>query len=310
MNGRFLQILMATVTIVSLAPAAAAQDGDRWLAGLQREIAKDLAAGKPLVVHVHVPLCDNDIIRCGNARLGDGDDPDRNLYWATSGGFRGWFNRRGSGWKQVLVERGGGDVAEVRVWRRRFRASRGLAAAGRSFDAYVVATAWRGDEIRKAMDTYTRHLYGGDVETVTTGDGTRLSAGGGAHVVAYVGHNGWMDVARYDFARIGRTARTRSKRIKGTIAVACITEDYLSPQISSASRVPLLMTRWLLFAGAHSFEGAVTALAEGRDLAGIRRAAVRNYARGQGKTPRQVSGGFTNPSDRRWKPVKGAAALE
>jgi hypothetical protein len=318
-TGRFAKILTPAILLMAFAPAAAAEPaGDRWLTELQREIAGDLDAGKPLVVHVHVPLCANEIIRCGNANLGDGDDPDRNLYWATSGGFRGWFNRRGSGWKQVLVKaspggaagrrrgratiEGSGELLETRVWRRRVRPRRGFAAVDKKqFDVYVVAHAWRGSAIREAMDTYTRHLYGGDVESIAVADGTRVRAGGGAHVVGFVGHNGWMDVDRYDFAEIGAGAKRASKRRKGTIAVACITEDYLSPQVSSPRRVPLLMTKWLLFAGAHSFEGAVSALAEGRDLAGIRRAAIRAYAAGQGKTPARVSGGFTNPSDKRWK---------
>ena len=313
MTGRLPEILMAVVTFAAISPLAHAQDGgnrgDRWLEDLQAEIASDLARGKPLVVHVHVPLCDNDIIPCGARGRGDGDDPDRNLYWATGGGFRGWFGRPDSKWTAALVKSGTGDIVETRVWRRRFQPRRGLAAAGKPFDVYVIATAWRGKKIRAAMDTYTRHLYGGDVEWITTADGTRLAGGGAAHVVAFVGHNGWMDVDRYDFAEIARGAKTASKRIKGTIAIACITEDYLSPQVSSASRVPLLMTRWLLFAGAHGFEGAVTALAEGRDLAGIRWAAVRAYARGQRKSPRRVSGGFTNPAYKRWKPVKDEAAI-
>ena len=47
------------------------------------------------------------------------------------------------------------------------------------------------------------------------------------------------------------------------------------------------------------YDRASSVIAEGRDLAGIRRAAVRAYAKGQGKTPRRVSGGFTNPADKR-----------
>lgn len=45
-------------------------------------------------------------------------------------------------------------------------------------------------------------------------------------------------------------------------------------ELASERRVPLLMTRDDLFAGAHSFEGAVTAFTRG--------------------------GAFTNPSGRRW----------
>jgi hypothetical protein len=132
---------------------------------------------------------------------------------------------------------------------------------------------------------------------VKLADGTVLRAGGAAHIVSYVGHNGWMDVDRYDWdAARRRAAGSR----KGTIAVSCISADYLARDVVDTSRVPLLMTKTLLFAGAHSFEGAVSAFAQGGTLRQIRSAAIQAYATGQGKTVRQVAGAFTNPSDRRW----------
>ena len=286
------------------ADTKASEQGDRWLTDLQGDISKDLAAGKPLIVHVHVPLCDNNIIRCGSRGLGDGDSLKRNLYWATSGGFVGWFGRRGSKWKEVHraadPEKG---VLEVRVWRRTFKTPKNFdrEAIGKKFDAYVVAYAWRGSKIRNAMDAYTQDLYGGDARVVELDDGTELRAGGEAQVVSFVGHNGWMDVADYDFDAVAKKSAKKSVRRKGTIAVACITEDYLAADVSAPKRVPLLMTRWLLFAGAHSFEGAFSALAQGKKLAGIRKAAIKSYATGQGKKFGKVSGAFTNPADKRWK---------
>jgi len=73
------------------------------LAGLYDRVAADLKRGQPLVVEAHVALCDNRIIPCGNRALGDGESLATNLYWATDGGLRGWFERRGSGWTRVAV---------------------------------------------------------------------------------------------------------------------------------------------------------------------------------------------------------------
>ena len=42
------------------------------LDALYDAVAIDIARGKPLIVHVHVPLCESSIIVCGNAKLGDG----------------------------------------------------------------------------------------------------------------------------------------------------------------------------------------------------------------------------------------------
>jgi len=281
-----------------VAQAQKASEAERWLDALYDEMAPELAAGRPLVVQVHVPLCDNDVLRCGRGRLGDGEDADGNLYWATSGGFRGWFGRKGSPWRLVHhMSAPEEDVIEVRVWRRRVSPGPALRARGvkKPVQVYVVAHAWRGESIARAMSAYAADLFGRRARRITLPGGEVLAAGGAARLVAFVGHNGWMDVTDFAWPAAGGSAR------KATIAVACITEDYLVPAVPDERRVPLLFTRSLLFAGAHAFEGAVSAFAEGQSLAGIREGAVRAYAAGQGKSLPRVRAAFTNPADRKWK---------
>ncbi|HEU5059632.1 MAG TPA: hypothetical protein VFU21_24040 [Kofleriaceae bacterium] len=286
---------------LAAAPAEAqpASVAERWLASLHDELAPELAAGGPLVVQVHVPLCDNDVLRCGRGRLGDGDDADGNLYWATSGGFRGWFGRKGSPWRLVHTARAPEeDVVEVRVWLRKVTPGPALRARGvtKPVPVYVVAHAWRGEAIARAMSAYAGDLFGAAPRRIALPGGTVLAAGGAARLVAFVGHNGWMDVADFTWPRASRKAAR-----KATIAVACITEDYLVPAVPHERRVPLLFTRSLLFAGAHAFEGAVSAFAAGETLAGVRESAVRAYAAGQKKPLPRVRAAFTNPADRKWK---------
>lgn len=301
-----LAALIAAGWLASSSPAAAqpAEQAEAWLADLYQDVAADLIAGRPLVVQVHVPLCDNDVLRCGNDRLGNGDEPDRNLYWGTSGGFRGWFGRRGSGWTEVSVTWAReADVLAVRVWRRSVAPGGALRARGvrRAFVVYVVAYAWRGEAIQSAMAAFAADLYGTGkarrVELWSGGaKGTVIDAGAAAQVVAFVGHNGWMDVAEATWP-----ASPPDARRKGAIAIACLTEDYLADAVPSDRRVPLLFTRSLLFAGAHSLEGAVRAFAEGRGLLAIRDGAAAAYAAGQDKPVARARAAFTNPADRRWK---------
>lgn len=191
---------------------------------------------------------------------------------------------------------GSGEVLEKRVWRRRFRASPPWRKRGapKTFDVYVVAYAWRGKAIGKALDAYVAQLSGLQAETLTLDDGTAVQAGGAAQVISYVGHNGWMDV-EFDWS-----SRKEATSLKGTIAVTCRSAQYLAAPLRDPKLVPLVMTTSLLFAGAHSFEGAVSAFAEADSLRDIRRAAAINHAKGQGKAYRRVLGAFTNPSDRRW----------
>jgi hypothetical protein len=302
---RWVSSLAVAVALVTRAGGALAEpDAASWMAELQDAVARDLAGGAPFVVQVHVPLCDETQLRCGGGGLGDGDDPERNLYWATSGGFRGWFGRRGSGWQRVHRARGDGDVLEVAVWRRTVRPSatwrrRGVRAP---FEVYVVAQAWRGSAIRMAMDAFAADLYGSVPREVTLRGGRTLAAGGAAHVVAYVGHNGWMDHADFDWNAAEKVAaRHGAGRGKGAIAIACMTAPYMGDAVPARTRVPLLMTATLLFAGAHGFEGAVSAFAAGESLAGVRAGAIAGYASGQGKSRARVASAFTNPSDRRWR---------
>ena len=292
-----MRALLITAAVLCTAAGPSAEE-EAWLDGLTEVVVADLAAGKPLVVQVHVPLCDNDIIPCGNAKLGDGDNPDTNLYWATSPGFGRWFTRKKSGWTQVLRAGADGDVLETRVFRRTVKASKAWRAAGapKRFEVYVVAYAWRGEAIDDALAAYAEDLYGNGERRITLDDGTELAAGGAARIVAYVGHNRLMDVDAYPWPEPAAEAPTR-----GAVAIACHTAAYMDEAVPSDDRVPLLMTRDFLFANAAPLEGAVLAFAEGGGYAAIRKAAASGYAAAQKKEVKKVQGAFTNPADRRWK---------
>lgn len=293
-------VIVATVGAARAAPSA---EAEAWLDGLTARVVDDLAAGKPLVVQVHVPLCDNDVIPCGNARLGDGDNPAKNLYWATSEGFLGWFGRRGGGWKQVLATDGDAigeaHVLDLRVWRRELTTPAAWRRAGAParFPMYVVAQAWRGEEIHRAFTHYADDLYGVTSHTVTLADGTKLAAGGDAHVVAYVGHNHLMDLAAFDWRAVAKRADARPR---GAIAIACHTAVYMQDVVPGARQVPLVLTRDFLLASAAALEGAVLGFARGGDYAAIRKGAAAGYADGGKKSIARVQGAFSNPADRRW----------
>ena len=266
-----MRIFVLAVVVCALPAAARAGEA---LDALYDAVAPELAAGKPLVVEVEVALCDNGIITCGGHGLGDGDDLGRNLYWATDGGLRGWFERRGSPWRRVARSGRDGDVLETVTYERTFAPAgawtrRGVEAP---FVARVVAHAGRGRAIDRALDRFVGALYGD----------------GEARVVAYVGHNGWMDRDPLVWPKRG------SGRVRGFLAVACLTRDYLQRALSAPTRVPLLLTRDLLFAGSHALDGALTAFARGGSAADLRLGASRAYADGEKKPLARVQTLFTN----------------
>jgi hypothetical protein len=297
-----MRILGSLAVLCSLYGLGHADDAQPWLDGLQARVIADLAAGKPLVVQAHVPLCDNDVIPCGNARLGDGDTPARNLYWGTSEGMLGWFGRRGSGWKQTLDADGAAigepDVLDLRVFSRTLPTPAAWRRAGAParFTVHVVAQAWRGEQIHEAFTHYADDLYGVTRHAITLADGTRIAAGGDSHIVAYVGHNHLMDLAAFDWAALDDD----DARPRGAIAIACHTAVYMQDTVPSAQRVPLVMTRDFLLASSAALEGAVLGFARGGDYAAIRKGAAAGYAEGGDKPLRRVFGAFSNPADRRW----------
>lgn len=279
---------------------AAPSTEDAWLASLADRVIEDAAAGKLLVVEVHVPLCDNTIIPCGNAKLGDGDNPDTNLYWSTTPGFGSWFARRGSGWKRVLKQTAGEtddkDVLAVHVYRKSVPTSAAWRKRGAPtrIEVDIVIHGWRGTAIDRALAAYAADVSGQGARRLTLTDGSQLEAGGAAQIVAWVGHNRLMDVDTYSWPVPGSTT-------KGTIAIACHTAAYMEENVPAPTRVPLLMTRDFLFANAAPLEAAVLAFARGGSYATIRVDAATAYAGIRKRTVKQVAGAFTNPADRRWK---------
>ena len=80
----------------------------------------------------------------------------------------------------------------------------------------------------------------------------------------------------------------RSRRLgdhplpRAMIAVACMMAPYLAPRVPAETCIPLLMTTDLMFAGAHGFDGAVSAFARGQEL--------RPDPRGRSREPCSRSG--------------------
>lgn len=270
-----LLLLVATTTIASAKPT------DDWLTNLTDRVVADLAAGKPLAVEVHVPLCDSSIIACGNAKLGDGENPATNLYWSTTPGLGSWFNRSGAGWTRdaKAAAPADKDILALHVYRKTISTPSTWRTKGapKTFTLELSINAWRGTAIDRALAAYA----------------TSLSAAGGAHLVAWVGHNRLMDLESF-------TWPAASSDAKGVIAIACATAPYMKQAVSSATRVPLLMTTDLLFANAAPLEATILAFANGKSYATMRLDAATAYAGVRKREVKHVFYAFTNPSDARW----------
>ena len=71
---------------------------------VQQRMSWDVQAGKPLVAHVVVALCDNKYqgIVPVPAELGDGDNPSSNLYWGALFGVKTFLSRHAD-WSHLNI---------------------------------------------------------------------------------------------------------------------------------------------------------------------------------------------------------------
>src|ERR1051325_9196966 len=111
----------------------------------------------PRVVHVFVALADNQNqgIVPVPARLGNGDDAERNLYWGAAGGVKTYF-RRSTEW--TLLQSGHKPKSEV-LERCIFK--------HKTKNVYLVADAYRGVEIRQAILDFLSSAAGDGTESIS-----------------------------------------------------------------------------------------------------------------------------------------------
>lgn len=200
-------------------------------------------------IGVFVALADNvhqGIIPVPKA-IGNGDDPERNLYWGTSEGLKGIFDKS-KDWK--LVEKTDdpqGVVLRTRIYKHA------------RYSATLTAKAYQGSAIKQALQDFetaiSNHTY---------------------DMVAFIGHNGLMD---FQLAMPQNISNTTFK--PATIVLACKSEPYFKERILMAGGQPVLLTTQLMYPGSFILHAAVNSWLAGDDIDAIHVSAGRSYAKNQ-----------------------------
>lgn len=217
-------------------------------------------AGK--MVYVLVALCDNvnqGIVPVAPA-LGNGDDADKNLYWGARFGVRTHF-KASREWQLVSSTR---DPTPKVIERLVFK--------HKSSDAYMVADAYRGAEIRQATADFLNAASGNTNPTVEINGKTYgLSKGAAAHLVAYVGHDGLMDF------QLTYTPKRRDDVRRDAVILACISKRYFAPPLKESGANPLLWTTNLMAPEAYVLKAALDGWLLGEDGERVRERAAKAY---------------------------------
>jgi hypothetical protein len=212
------------------------------------------------LIHVLVALCDNQYqgIVPVPARIGNGDDPANNLYWGASFGVKTFF-KRASDWTLLTETRNPRDgILERLIFKNLTK------------DVYLIADAYRGREIKQCVTDFFEFSAGRAGETIKA-NSIELQAGGGADLVAYVGHDGLMDFALDSYPQ------KADSRQRDTVILACMSKRYFAEPLRKTGASPLLWTTGLMAPEAYVLKAAIDGWTLNEDGNAIRRRAATAY---------------------------------
>lgn len=216
------------------------------------------------VVHVLVALCDN--VHQGivpvSATLGNGDDPEKNLYWGAAFGVKAFF-MKSKEWRLIS------DVRDPK-----YAVMERLVFKHRTRDVYLVADAYRGFEIQRAIMDFLASASGGISEALEISVDAKtiaLNIGGGADLLAFVGHNGLMDFRLPSYPEKQDDARREA------IILSCASKSYFAAPLRRTGAQPLLWTTNLMAPEAYILQAALDGWMKGEDGESVRQRAAEAY---------------------------------
>ena len=214
-------------------------------------------------IHVFVALCDNKYqgIVPVPAAIGNGQNPDANLYWGCGYGMRTFF-KKSKEWKLLATRKVNGVILERLVFKHATK------------NYYLIADAYDGQYIKQCTQDFLNSSSGKRKDTLELEDKT-LGIGGNASLLAYIGHDGLMD-----FQLSERYANTDNTK-RDVIILACYSKHYFSSHLREANVNPLVWTTNLMCPEAYTLHGALTGYVSGETNENIREKAAAAYAQYQ-----------------------------
>jgi hypothetical protein len=226
-----------------------------------------LSAAADRSIGVFVALADNASqgIVPVPAAIGNGDDPERNLYWGTAEGLQGVLDKSRA-WRLTGKNDApeGTDILRIRTYRH--------VESG----AVLTAMAYRGTAIQRCLQDFERAIQTGSFD-----------------LVAFIGHNGLMD-----FALPAPAPPAEPKKAPDCVVLCCKSEAYFTERIQKAGGRPVLLTTQFMYPGAFILLAAAEGWLKGATPAEIRERAGVAYARNQKLSKKAGMGVFAEIEER------------
>jgi len=246
MNAAFRLSILPTVLGLLLLTLAVASAGDE-----RRSI------------RVFVALCDNATqgIQPVGAKIGNGDDPEANLYWGCSDGL-GRFFPKSANWKTVDQDK---DIDQA-ILRR-------LVLDHQADDLRLVADAYRGSEMKRCLEDFFKATQSGKHA-----------------LVVFIGHNGLMDTQ----VNLPAGGKAQGAAKTDAIVLCCLSDSYFSDALAELGARPILMTRQLMYPGSFVLHDGIESWRKGGSVGEIRTAAGKAYAANQKISQKSAVGVFAD----------------
>lgn len=251
------------LTVLSLVSMCSIAQRVKNRSSIVNYLEQKVEKGEPLIAHALVPLCDNEHqgIVPTSASIGNGMNPDHNLYWMTSKGVKRYFNEL-QDWEMIeTIENVNDDILERVIFKKSFE---------NGAEVIFIADAYRGDRMHECLNDYFNSLSGNLTDSVLV-EGTYYLVNGNADLVAFNGHNGLMDeTTTYKYAN-------GSTKPKDAVSISCASGNYFKKHYLETNSYPLVHTTNLLYPGAFILEGILNKWALLEDDETCKKAAGNAY---------------------------------
>jgi len=231
---------------------------DQIIVQLQNKILRK----EPLIVHVYVPLCDNENqgIVPVSASLGDGKNLKTNLYWGAGYGLKTHFKK--TGWTVISDDI---DTSDVLMERIVFKKS-----IAPSTNIIVIADAYSGDKMQLCLEYFFKNLAETLNDTVKINDSLSIDLNK-SDMVAFTGHNGLMD------NNVNELINKNAKQ-KDAVVIACISHTYFKERLNYLNAYPLVTTTSLMAPEAYVINAIINAWANLEEENSIFISAAKAYS--------------------------------
>ena len=220
--------------------------------------------GKSKTIHIFVALCDNKYqgIVPVPTKIGNGQDPDNNLYWGCAYGIRSYF-KKSKEWKFLKSEKNINDIVLERVI---FKHT--------SKDYYLIADAYDGKYIKECIIDFLKSSSGIIKDTLNINNET-IGISGNSSLVSYIGHDGLMDF------QLSESFKNTDDKKRDVIILACYSKRFFSPHLSNSNVNPLVWSTNLMAPEAYVIHDAITGYINNEDNQQIRNRAAKAYSKFQ-----------------------------